>query len=167
LGKVNGMAIKDNLGRNYSRADWRRLTRTSTMYKSKIVLTILRVVFLKRDQIEVGRCYSGEPWIGASDLSLGGGAILTPQRNYLVFDEVIIFQIKAIVIFAWSVLQQKVLLGFVSLRKTWSTWKQELTMMSSLTAVCCFKSSAANTRYCEFHPITHSSSSPYIQGLAW
>jgi ATP-dependent DNA helicase DinG len=167
LGKGEWDGDKDNWAGIIRDQDWRRLTTDHQQCTNRNCANYSACPFFKaRAEIEVADVIVANHDLVLADLSLGGGAILTPPKETIyVFDEGHHLPDKAIGHFRHEVRLQQSIAWLRQLEKNLVNLKQELTDDVSLTGLLLLKVPQQIQSIVNFIQYTQQGLAPYIQGL--
>ena len=158
---------KDNWSGIIREQDWRRLTTDHQQCTNRNCANYSACPFFKaRAEIEVADVIVANHDLVLADLSLGGGAILSPpQETIYVFDEGHHLPDKAIGHFRHEVRLQQSISWLRQLEKNLVNLKQELTDDISLTGQLLLKIPQQIQSITNFIQYAQQGLAPYIQGL--
>ncbi|WP_392384052.1 ATP-dependent DNA helicase DinG [Marinomonas primoryensis] len=158
---------KDNWAGIIRDQDWRRLTTDHQQCTNRNCANYSACPFFKaRAEIEVADVIVANHDLVLADLSLGGGAILTPPKETIyVFDEGHHLPDKAIGHFRHEVRLQQSIAWLRQLEKNLVNLKQELTDDVSLTGQLLLKVPQQIQSIVNFIQYAQQGLAPYIQGL--
>ncbi|WP_460749732.1 ATP-dependent DNA helicase DinG [Marinomonas epiphytica] len=158
---------KDNWEGVIREQDWRRLTTDHQQCTNRNCANFSVCPFFKaRAEIEVADVIVANHDLVLADLSLGGGAILTPPAETIyVFDEGHHLPDKAIGHFRHEVRLQQSINWLRQLDKNLVNLKQELTDEVSLTGQLLMKIPQQTQSIVNFIQYVQQGLAPYIQGL--
>jgi len=158
---------KDNWAGVVRDQDWRRLTTDHQQCTNRNCANYSACPFFKaRAEIEVADVIVANHDLVLADLSLGGGAILTPPKETIyVFDEGHHLPDKAIGHFRHEVRLQQSIAWLRQLEKNLVNLKQELTDDVSLTGQLLLKIPQQIQSIVNFIQYSQQGLAPYIQGL--
>jgi ATP-dependent DNA helicase DinG len=158
---------KDNWAGIIRDQDWRRLTTDHQQCTNRNCANYSACPFFKaRAEIEVADVIVANHDLVLADLSLGGGAILTPPKETIyVFDEGHHLPDKAIGHFRHEVRLQQSIAWLRQLEKNLVNLKQELTDDVSLTGQLLLKVPQQIQSSVNFIQYAQQGLAPYIQGL--
>lgn len=158
---------KDNWTGIVRDQDWRRLTTDHQQCTNRNCANYSACPFFKaRAEIEVADVIVANHDLVLADLSLGGGAILTPPKETIyVFDEGHHLPDKAIGHFRHEVRLQQSVTWLRQLEKNLVNLKQELTDDVSLTGQLLLKIPQQIQSIVNFIQYAQQGLAPYIQGL--
>jgi ATP-dependent DNA helicase DinG len=167
LGKGEWDGDKDNWAGIIRDQDWRRLTTDHQQCTNRNCANYSACPFFKaRAEIEVADVIVANHDLVLADLSLGGGAILTPPKETIyVFDEGHHLPDKAIGHFRHEVRLQQSIAWLRQLEKNLVNLKQELTDDVSLTGQLLLKVPQQIQSIVNFIQYAQQGLAPYIQGL--
>lgn len=167
LAKGNWDGDKDNWSGIVRDQDWRRLTTDHQQCTNRNCANYSACPFFKaRAEIEVADVIVANHDLVLADLSLGGGAILTPPKETIyVFDEGHHLPDKAIAHFRHEVRLQQSITWLRQLEKNLVNLKQELTDDVSLTGQLLLKIPQQIQTIVNFIQYSQQGLAPYIQGL--
>ncbi|MCB5161838.1 ATP-dependent DNA helicase DinG [Marinomonas algarum] len=158
---------KDNWSGIVREQDWRRLTTDHQQCTNRNCANYSACPFFKaRAEIEVADVIVANHDLVLADLSLGGGAILTPPKETIyVFDEGHHLPDKAISHFRHEVRLQQSITWLRQLEKNLVNLKQELTDDVSLIGQLLLKIPQQIQTIVNFIQYVQQGLAPYIQGL--
>jgi len=158
---------KDNWAGIVRDQDWRRLTTDHQQCTNRNCANYLACSFFKaRAEIEVADVIVANHDLVLADLSLGGGAILTPPKETIyIFDEGHHLPDKAIGHFRHEVRLQQSITWLRQLEKNLVNLKQELTDDVSVTGQLLLKIPQQIQSIVNFIQYAQQGLAPYIQGL--
>ena len=158
---------KDNWDGIIREQDWRRLTTDHQQCTNRNCANYSACPFFKaRAEIEVADVIVANHDLVLADLSLGGGAILTPPKETIyVFDEGHHLPDKAIGHFRHEVRLQQSISWLRQLEKNLVNLKQDLTDEVSLTGQLLIKIPQQIQTIVNFIQYAQQGLSPYINGL--
>ena len=158
---------KDNWAGIVRDQDWRRLTTDHQQCTNRNCANYSACPFFKaRAEIEVADVIVANHDLVLADLSLGGGAILTPPKDTIyVFDEGHHLPDKAIGHFRHEVRLQQSITWLRQLEKNLVNLKQELTDDVSVTGQLLLKIPQQIQSIVNFIQYAQQGLAPYIQGL--
>ncbi|NVK73188.1 MAG: ATP-dependent DNA helicase DinG [Oceanospirillaceae bacterium] len=158
---------KDNWSGVVRDQDWRRLTTDHQQCTNRNCANYSACPFFKaRAEIEVADVIVANHDLVLADLSLGGGAILTPPKETIyVFDEGHHLPDKAIGHFRHEVRLQQSITWLRQLEKNLVNLKQELTDAVSVTGQLLLKIPQQIQNIVNFIQYAQQGLAPYIQGL--
>ncbi|PYF84737.1 ATP-dependent DNA helicase DinG [Marinomonas alcarazii] len=167
LSKGDWDGDKDNWAGVVRDQDWRRLTTDHQQCTNRNCANYSACPFFKaRAEIEVADVIVANHDLVLADLSLGGGAILTPPKETIyVFDEGHHLPDKAIGHFRHEVRLQQSITWLRQLEKNLVNLKQELTDDVSLTGQLLLKIPQQIQSIVNFIQYAQQGLAPYIQGL--